>query len=610
MLKGYAGKRVHVNLSTGKISEKELDESFCKTYLGGKGFGASILYRETRRGLDPLSPESLLIFAVGPLNATLAPGANRFAAFFKSPLTGIWGESYCGGYIGTQFKRAGLDLLTITGRSRKPVYLQVDDGKVEIKSADHLWGKDTFETEDILTSDLGKEFQVAAIGPAGENLVRFACVDHAKGRQLGRCGIGAVMGSKKLKALAVRGSKNPEVANPEALNEIRRKILEDSKTKLQSLANYGTPAIAALTNSAGVFPTRNWTAGYYEKYEDISAETLKSKLYKRRRACYGCPIACCQISEVAEGPYAGTVVEGPEYETLFALGSLCDNNMPEAIAKANELCDRLGMDTISAGNVVAFAMECYQRKILTSEDTGGIQLKFGNHEAIMAILPQIAYRKGLGMVLAEGVRRAAEIIGKGSERFAIHVKGLEPPGYDPRGLKGMALAYAVNCRGACHLRHMAYRPNLVGKHAFNPEKPIDRLSYEDQPSMIKELEDYYAAVDSMIYCHFFCLPVIGPILWEEFTQIYNAVTGADASREALLEAAVRINDTIRLYNLRENVPKDTVFPERWLREKLKTGGSAGQIVHRAMLRRMLARYYQERGWSRTGRPKTGKPKAS
>ncbi|RLI33710.1 aldehyde ferredoxin oxidoreductase, partial [Candidatus Bathyarchaeota archaeon] len=307
MLKGYAGRRVHVDLSKGEVSTLNLEAGFLEAYLGGKGFAASILYQETGKGLNPLSPESLVVLAVGPLTGTAAPGANRLAACFKSPLTGIWGESYCGGELGTQLKWAGIDVLTITGRSPKPVYLLVDDGRVEIRDAGYLWGKDSFEAEKALIGEVGRDFQAAVIGPAGENLVKFACVTHSRGRQFGRCGLGAVFGSKNLKALAFHGSQMPEVANVEALAAFRERISEAVREKLGSLSNYGTPAISTLLNKVGALPTRNWREGSYEKFEEVSPEILKG-FYKRRRACYGCPVACRHLTDLGGGFW----VEGPE----------------------------------------------------------------------------------------------------------------------------------------------------------------------------------------------------------------------------------------------------------------------------------------------------------
>lgn len=595
------GKRLHIDLSKGKISLLEVDGEALEAYLGGKGVAAWILYRETRQGLNPLNPESLLVLAVGPLVGTAAPGANRLVACFKSPLTGIWGESYCGGELGVQLRWAGIDVLTVTGRSPKPAYLLIDDGRVELRDASHLWGKDSYEAEKALKAELGREFQTAVIGPAGENLVKFACVTHARGRQFGRCGLGAVFGSKRLKALAVRGSSPPKVADVEGLARFSREVSLASQEILQGLSTYGTPAISMLLNRAGVLPTRNWKAGYYPDFEKISPETFKGRLYGRRRACYGCPVACRHLS------YAGGMwVEGPEYETLYAFGPLCTINSPEGIVMLNEACDRLGLDTITAGNVIAFAMECYEKKIVDGRRTGGVKLKFGSVEAALQMLQNIAYRRGFGKILAEGVREASRRIGGGAEKIAVHVKGLEPPGYDPRGLKGMALAYALSPRGACHMRSLIYRPNLTGKHPFNPKEAVDRFSYEGQASILVELEDFYAVVDCMIYCHFFCFPVIGPILWDKLAEAYGIVTGRRVKVSTLRGTGSRINSLIRLYNFREKAPPDDILPEKWL-ERLEGGGSAGQRIEKRAFKRMLNEYYRVRGWPR-GKPEPSKEK--
>lgn len=600
MLQGYSGKILTINLRSKKIVEEAVDVAWCKRYIGGKGFAAKILLERAEKGADPLGEGSLLIFAVGPMNASLVPGSNRLGAFFKSPLTGIWGESYCGGHIATQLKRAGFDAVTISGVSDEPVYLLIDDGEVSIRKAGHLWGKDSFETQDLIIKDHGSNFQVAAIGPAGESLVKFACVDHSKGRQFGRCGVGAVMGSKRLKAIAVRGSRRYEPADMEAVERVRSKVLAEVKEKHKALATYGTPGILPIVNEAGALPTYYWSGNPFEEYEKVSPELLKSRYYKSRRSCYGCSIACCQTSETQDETHLKS--EGPEYETLYAFGSLCGITDLNSIIKLGDLCDKLGLDTISAGNVVGFAMECYRRGILRREDFVGSEPKFGDPEAALDLILKTAYRKGVGAVLAEGVRGAARIIGRGAEEVAVHVKGLEPPGYDPRALKGMALAYAVSSRGACHLRHMAYRPNLVGKHPFRPEIKVNRLSYEDQPQIVKEQEDFYTLVDSMIYCHFLCLPIAGPILWDEMLEAFNGVTGLDLKMDAFRECAVRINNLVRLYNLREGAPPDTQYPKVWLTQSLKRRGAEGELVSVEKLQGMLKEYYRLRGWNDYGIP--------
>ena len=579
---------------------EELREGVLKALVGGKGLGAWLLYRELGPGVDPLGPENEIAFLTGPVSATSLPGASRLACAFKSPLTGIWGESYCGGSVAPELKKAGFDAVIVRGRSKEPVVLVMEDGDAELRPAGDLWGLDTFETEDALRSELGRRFQILCIGPAGEKLVRFACICHSKGRQLGRCGAGAVMGSKRLKAIAIRGTGSVDVARPEELEELARGLREKARDVLVGLSEYGTPGIMASTNATKTLPTRNWTEGSFPGFEKVNARAMRKKVVVASRACLGCPVACGKLSEVREGPYAGSRVEGPEYETLFALGPLCYNDCLESIVAMNELCDRLGLDTISTGNVLAFAMECYEKGLIGPEQTGGLELRFGNHEAMVEAVKRIAMRDGpFFSLLAEGVARASKALGKSAEEAAIHVKGLEPPGYDPRGLKGMALAYAVSARGACHLRHVAYRPNLTGKHPFRPGVRVDRLSYDGQAEMVVELEDFYAVVDSMVLCRFLCLPTIGPVLWGELSAIYSATTGLDRRPEELRRIGATINDLVRAFNVREGVGrKDDTLPRRFFEHPI-----AGEVVDKGGFERMLDEYYALRGWDDEGRPK-------
>ncbi|MEM2337394.1 MAG: aldehyde ferredoxin oxidoreductase family protein [Candidatus Bathyarchaeia archaeon] len=592
---GYAGKVLRVDLTNKKIVIEILRNELITRYIGGKGFGAKILCEGLKPEIDAYDPANMLIFATGPANGAVLSGASRLCAIFKSPLTEIWGESQCGGYFAPELKHAGYDMIIIQGVSDKPVYLKIEDEQVSLHDAAHLWGKDTFETEEIIRKDHDSKFQVLSIGPAGENLVRYACITHGKGRQFGRCGAGAIMGSKKLKAIAVKGGGTVEIAKPEKLDEFRSELNEKISERLKLLRNYGTPAMMMLTNTTGTLPTRYWTEGEFEGAEKIGAETLKKLFYKQSKTCFACAVACGKVSVFSKGSTISEV-EGPEYETLFAFGSLCGNDNLESILECNEVCDRLGMDTISAGNVVAFAMKCYEEGIITSQDTDGINLTFGNSEALVNILKKIAYREGFGNVLAEGVRKAAKIIGKNSEEVAIHVKGLEPPGYDPRGLKGVALAYAISCRGACHLRHMVYRPNLTGEKPFERGK-VDRMSYQGQAEIVKELEDFYTITDCMVLCRFVCLPTIGPILWDELTKLYSILTGIEIKKGEFVNISSHINNMIRQFNVRAGleVNQDTL-PKRFFEEKLKTGNSKGEIVHLNEFEKMLDEYYALRGW--------------
>jgi aldehyde:ferredoxin oxidoreductase len=540
-----------VNLSSMEVSFSSLDQF--TDLFGGKGVATKLLLENLPAGVDPLSPENLLIFATGPLNGINLSGASRLTCHFKSPLTGGYGESQCGGYIAHEMKKARIDILMIKGKAANPVYLIIEDEKVEIMDADDIWGKDSFETEDILKDRHGGE--ILNIGQAGENLVRFACINHRKGRQFGRGGAGAVMGSKKLKAIVVRGSKKPEPADPEGLREFRRWLLEALKKTHTSLMNYGTPGIMSLANEAGVLPTRYWEKGSFDGVEKINAEALK-KYVVRHTSCYGCVVACGILVKTENAE-----VEGPEYETLYALGSLCENSNLEELIKASELCDRFGMDTITAGNIIAFWMS-----------SGKVD--FGDSEKIIELIRKIAFREDEGDVLAEGVKRAKDKLRLEIE--AIHVKGLEPAGYDPRGLFGMALAYATSPRGACHMRSCAYRPNLTGK--------LDRFSIEGQAALVKDFEDFYAVVDSMVFCRFLCLPVIGPIYWEELAKLYRIVTGIEITVEELKKKGEEIVNLTREFNLREGL-KDESLPSKFLNS-----------IGKDNFRKMLDEYYRLRGW--------------
>ncbi len=603
-MKCYNRRMLKVDLTNKKAVVEEIKEEDLKSLIGGKGLGIKILLERLKQGVAPLSPENILVFAVGPIEGLIFPGDSKTGVFFKSPLTGIFGESYCGGAFGPQLKLAGYDALMITGVSDKPVYLKIFDKDVEFKDASHLWGKDAYETEDIIKKDEDGKVQVACIGPAGENLVRFACINNAKGRQFGRCGAGAVMGSKKLKAIAILGTGKVEPENIEEFNKIREYVLEQAKKVLKSLSEYGTPPMISLMSAAGALPTRYWTEGEFENVEKISAETMKKTIVKANRGCYGCAVACGKLSKIEQGPFAGVEVEGPEFETLFSFGSLCGIDNLEAIAKANEVCDRLGIDTISAGNAVAFAMQCYEKGILDEKTAEGLKLNFGNWEAMLELLPKIAFRKGLGDILADGVREAGKKIGGEAEKLAVHVKGLEPPAYDPRGIKAKALTYAISSRGACHLRHFVHRPNLVGKHAFRKDIPVDKFSYEEQVEMIIEMENFYTLVDTMILCRFVCLPVLGPILWDELTRLYNALTGLNIKTEDLVKIGEKINQMVRVFNVREGVTrKDDCLPERFYKEPLTKGSAKGHVVEKEKFERMLDKYYTLRGWDKEGKPK-------
>jgi len=595
-MKGNWGRILRVNLSENESREEELPPDV----IGGKDLASRFLLTLSPE-LDPLSPENPFIVATGPFSGTGFPGSSRFGAFFKSPLTEIFGESYCGGSFAPELKKTGYDGIVITGKAEKPVYLWIHEGGVEIRDASHLWGKDAWETEDELKRELGK-CEVLTIGIAGENLVRFANVAHRKGRQLGRTGAGAVMGSKKLKAIAVRGEKEVEVANEERLERLKEEVIEKSREVHRAISEFGTPNILAVSHNAGALPTNYWKDGALENLDALSAETLKKRYFRRKTTCYACPTACGKYSVIDSGKFAGTEVEGPEYETLYALGSLCGVEDAEAVIKANELCDRFGIDTMTAGNTIAMVMYLMEKGALSEKDVG-LRITFGDSEGMLRLIEMISKREGFGDILAEGSYRASMKLGEEAKKAVIHVKGLEPAAYDPRALKGMALAYAVASRGACHLRHMVYRPNLTGKHPFDPEKSVNRLSY-DQAEIVKELEDFYALTSSLLMCNFWCLPTVGPVLWNELKEAYESITGVQIDMGEFKELGAKINDRVREFNVKcgVNREKDTL-PERFFTEPLGRGASSGEIVEREKFEKMLSEYYALRGWNERGIPK-------
>jgi len=579
-------KILEVDLSTEKVKEKDTPKEIIQKYIGGKGVGARILFDQLKPKIDPLGADNLLIFGTGPLTGLYLSGGEKLAVIFKSPQTNIFGEAYCGGYFAPALKKTGYDFIVIKGIAKKPVYLFVTDDTVEIKKADHLWTKDTFETEKILKEDHGKIFQVVSIGPAGENLVKYACITHAEGFLLGRAGVGTVMGSKKLKAVVVHGTKKIEIKKQQEVEAFKKDLNE--KLNDRGILLDGTPETLMLTHYMGALPTRNWTEGEFEGAEQINLDRMKEKIIVKKRSCQACIVACKNISEIKEGPYAGTQVSGPEYETLFSLGALCGNSNLESIAKANELCNRLGMDTISAGNVIAFGMECYSKGLLTKKELDGVDLKFGNHEAIITMINKIAYRKGIGDVFAEGVKNASEKI-KGSQTYAVHVKGLELPGYDPRAAEEMALSYVTSDRGGCHLRSIAYRPDMVG--------------IDGKVEMVKDLEDFYSVCDSMILCRFVTYPVMGPIYWENLAELYSMVTERKIIKDDLVTTGERINDLCRWFNVREGITrKDDYLPNRFSIEPLKKGQYNGNVIKKENFETMLNEYYKLRKWDNNGIP--------
>ncbi len=607
-MKGIWKKILEVDLTSGNAIAKELPESFYLKYLGGLGIASRLLLDYTEGGIDPLSEKNVLIIAPGLLVGTGLPTASKTTLTFKSPETNAFGRSVSGAFLGVALKKAGFDAMVIKGKSEKPVYLVIDDEKFTIKDASSLWGKDAIETQEILRSELGNDFRTAAIGPAGEKLLRIADIDFEE-RQSARAGGGAVMGSKNLKAIAVKGTKEVEYADAEALRKAianwNKKINGSEVQRLDM--KYGSGEFYEWVNKErGVFPVKNWQESYFEesfeKHKDgkspLDPYYWAPKYTEKYHPCPNCTKPCGRIISIKEGKYAGTRVEGVEYELLYSLGGDLGIDNIEVTAKLNEICDRAGVDGISAGVTLAWAMEAFERGLLTKEDTDGIELKFGNEEGAILAMEKLVSREGkLGELLADGVKRAAEKLGKDSEKFALEIKGLEPPAYDIRGLKGMALAEAVSVRGACHLTGGIYAPELTG--SFWKLSNIDRLSAKWKGYEVKTGEDFMTVYDTLGMCKF-----SRSLFWiEGLLDGVKAVTGENFGVDWLMEIGERIYNLNKIYNIREGLTrKDDYLPYRVTHEPISNGISKGHFVKEEELQSMLDEYYQVRGWSKDGVP--------
>lgn len=582
---GYKGKMLFIDLSKRRAVTRTLWQDFARKFMGGRGFGAKILYDKVAPRTDPLGPENLLIMATGPLTGTQAPGS-KMSMIAKSPASGAYADSSIGGFMGPQIKFAGYDVIVVQGRSREPMYLWVNNEAVEFREAGGLWGKNCSETENAIKKDVGDEkAAVAAIGPAGERLVAFACITHNRGRQAGRCGLGAVMGSKNLKAVAVRGDRAVELAQPRAFGETVREARRLLLKNPSPFKKYGTAEHVLVSNEWGALPTKNYKTGVFEKAHAISGETMFHEMVVESKACFGCPIACGKLSVVKEGPYGGTAVEGPEYETIAMLGSNCGVGDIKAIARANLLCDELGIDTISTGNVVAFAMECYERGIITSKDAGGLDLRFGNVEAYLRLIEMIGTREGLGETLSRGVRRAAARFGKGSESFAMHTKSLEWSGYECRAALGQALAYAVVDRGADHNRIWC-SDFFIGREKSSPTASAE-LAFRHQCTR--------SACDLLGVCRF----VSYQIGFDYYAQMVSQATGWPTSTADIMRTSEMVFTLTRAYNIREGLSReDDSVPDRCFEEPVPSGSTKGHVLNRADFRMALERFYEISGWDR------------
>ena len=601
---GYAGKILTVNLDTGKTQTQPLNMDVARKYIGGIGLGMHLWLENTKKGVDPLSPENALVLALGPISGTMFPTAGNGHAFIsKSPETNLLGEAVSHGTFGAELKRAGYDAIILKGKAEKPVYLWIDDDSVQLLDAAHLKGKSPSETEDAIKDEIGDYYvRVAAIGLAGEKLSRIACIINEKTRAAGRTGIGAVMGSKNLKAIAVRGTRDITVAKPDEFMEMVKDFHERMKgPATRKYRTLGTVENVLINNTLYCMPTRNYTNAHFEDAEQVSGEAINENYVAKIIACNSCPMRCEHETVIREGPYKGTMAR-MEYESLWALGPYCGVNRLDAIIKAAELCNYYGMDAQSVGVTVGFAMDCHEKGILSHEDLGGIDAHFGNAEALVQLVEKIGKREGIGNVLADGVKAAAAKIGKNSERLAQHIKGLEVTGYDLRCLKTTALSFAVSFRGADHTRSSAYTVDMKGK--------VDRFKAErGRGKLVKDLEDVYSLLDSFIVCK----NAKGTFYKElaDLAKLYGLVTGVEVSPEELGTTAERINTLARLINVREGLSrKGDSLPWKVMNEPIPDDGPAkGAVVTQDELDLMLDDYYNVRGWTLEGVPKIEKLKA-
>ena len=585
---GFFNQVLNVDMTKRLFTQLPLSEEVLSQTLGGKGLGIHLLLTHNPPGVDPLSHENHLIFATGPLTGTAIWGSCRHGVYTKSPQTGGYSESYSGGTAAEPMAATGFDAVMISGASDEPVWLEISPTGTVFHSASDLWGLDTFETEDRL-KDWMKENRpeaprsgVVVIGPAGENRVRFAVIENDYWRSAGRTGVGAVMGSKNVKGIVFWGDVKKETAHGDRVKQFAKTIGQRAKEDagVKAYKSMGTPMLVDITNNMKCFPSRYWHEGTVPHKDNINATALHERCEVKPNACLKCFIACGRLATVKSGRHKGLTIEGPEYETIFAFGGLCGVDTIEEIAYLNDICDRLGLDTISAGNLVGLAMEA--SRLGKIDDN----IPYGHVDKIAALLKDMAYGRGLGGILAEGIKIASQKMGVAD--LAIHVKGLEPPGYDPRVLKGMGLAYGTSQRGACHLRATFYKPELGG--IVDPEK------IEGKAEVFTQWEDRLTFFDTLILCRFYR----DLYQWDELEEMVNAVTGLGLSTEDMVDIARWTTDQIRRFNIREGLTiEDDRLPPRFYEEPLP---ETGKVLTREQMDVMLKEYYHVRGWDSEGRP--------
>ena len=607
---GYNGKLLRVDLNRQEFSTEPLEETFCRRYIGGTGFIIYYLLKEVKPEIDPLSPQNKLIFAAGPLTGISLGGAARHAVGAKSPLTGGIAKSEAGEWWGAQLKRSGFDALIVEGKAERPVYLWIRDGAVQIKEAGHLWGKMTKETQEAIRSEVGDEnARMALIGPAAENLVSFACIMHGTHDAAGRGGLGAVMGSKNLKAVAVRGTNPPPVVNRDGVRRVSA-WLKENMDLVKGYRELGTGGAMELFEQAGNLPSHNFREGRFPAVGSISPTRIRETIRVGMEACFACPVRCKKVVEAQEPYPVDRAYGGPEYETIGAFGSCCGIDDLPAIARANALCNAYSLDTISTGVTIAFAMECFEKGLLSREDTGGIDLSFGNAEAMLQVIELIVRREGIGELLAEGSARAAERIGRGAERLAMQVKGLEIPMHEPRLSKGLGLGYMVNPHGADHMDNMmdilmsGYGTKLAMSLDDALPLGLEPTALEDGgPRKIAYFKAHHCKriiSDCLLLCHFL------PYSFSQIVHLVTAVTGWDTTVMEQIRVAERVLTLCRLFNLKAGLTaKDDKLPERFF-QPTPDGALKDKALNPEEMEAAKRYYYDLMGWDENGVPKAGK----
>ncbi|MCK5570376.1 MAG: aldehyde ferredoxin oxidoreductase family protein [Spirochaetes bacterium] len=600
-MKGYRGLILRVNLTEKKIIKEKLSLSLVEKYLGGKGIGTYLHYQENQADIDALSPENKIIVVAGPGAGTIVPTATRVGLFAKAPLNSVGIDSYLGGSFGHFMKKAGYDVMVIEGKSKHPAFIQIFDENVVIEDASFLWGKDIYETEDLLKAALGNKAKILSIGPAGENLVRYACIGHDYHRHFGRMGVGALMGSKNLKAVALIGTGIVDVYDHEGLKqyvrELNTRIKEHPGTgKVYPLA--GTVNFVSKANSLGVFPSHYWQEGEARHKNKIDFEYIQKTTLVRQSRCYGCPIGCAHINRIKDGPYAGIEIDGPEFETIYVFGGLCDVGDIREIIKLNDVCDRMGVDTMHTGNVLGLLMSATEKKKIPDK----YRIEFGDTEKMLSFIEKLTARRNGWHIVGEGLRSIAKQFNL--KDMAVHVKGLEPAGYDPRGVQSMAITYGVGNRGATHLSSNSYARDISGVardfELSGEDKTVERFSLNKKAELVYNMINFNAIADCFIFCRFLNRDLL---TWEDYSTTLYLLTGIKKSKNELVKTANNIVTLGRLYNIKNGLNLyDDLLPERFYTEPNISEGAEGKIISKKDYMEEIKKYYSLRGWNEEGIP--------